>query len=273
MSLALFLTQPTCLHLSDTPSTPRKLDTKTLQLRSMRKMFHQPHHSKHSFADRLIAHGQDPEEPCTWAGVGCADERIVTSLVFDDIMWHVSVHWIPQTVHTMHFIDVVFAHNWSTGMLPRDLIYLCALNCSREVRVSPTLHLQRLPERMEELILQTKHLHGPLMLDRLPQNFRLLCIKVEYIEENFDVYMDYKVLPEGLRCVHISAREGFKHKIRVKSVHHAKRPAGNLRVEVTAGDSPDRSFLECAKQSSQHYQGTSEYMRIGKFRQCRSFDF
>ena len=161
-------------------------------------------------------------DPCTWRGVECHDD-VVRTLIFQQMWklqsklftpgppkpfktlkqeWIVEMRWLPSTVQHIQFQSIKLHRGWSTAALPRELRYMYLKLCSQRFSYDNSRHmdLQKLPRRMEELIILESWWVGPLLVAGLPATMRL-CVF-----ENLGfprVYIDNAEIPASLKRIFV----------------------------------------------------------------------
>ena len=176
----------------------------------------------------------DEGDACGWLGVQCTNGRITRFVAVRQLRYNLDIdmNWLPSSVKVIHFARFFLLDGFASALLPRDLEYLCLIEChcmAMRLKQIPPINLRQLPVGLEELHLIDSLIGNscPLHLTALPTKLRILQIRSWRIGPS---YIDWALLPRALEYIGLSTMG--KKKPKVVSIGHASEP---LRLEIDYG--------------------------------------
>ena len=163
---------------------------------------------------KMQTHSADIGNVCTWTGIRCAAGVAECLSIF---MEHASrgekatqiVHpqWLPHSLQFVHFRMVSLTSFWTPDTLPRELRYLYLNQCGKNIDspYPPRIDLDRLPDKMEELIVIGTQLGRVIRIDRIPQKMHLLYLQTHSFFTD-SICVDYHSISAGLEHLYVCDR-------------------------------------------------------------------
>ena len=209
------------LFFASADSQPPKKNDIEMQRFLMEKLFEVKQYSLEyvPLEGYYLIMGGIQDDYCNWKAIECHNGLITSISARQHGDWAVCMEWMPPTVECIHFNGINTVQGWGAENLPRNLRYLYLNGCStrRSKAKYAFIHLHKLPERMEELIvLRDKHHAGQIRLHALPAAMRLLYIAWSYRSPH-PIVVNHQFLPATMQHLFMTypANPG---KIKIKEV-------------------------------------------------------
>ena len=159
----------------------------------------------HLFADSdpneilNISHN-NPESPkCTWQGIKCNEDGIVTHIGYirfssaQHVALNLNLHWIPSTVKHLYFIQLMLIGTVDTRKLPRDAE---AIDLSVN-QLEGTFDLRFLPVNLTMLHVQSNHFQSYVAFVDIPKNLQKLALSWSHCDDKVLLMGDLPVSLEN----------------------------------------------------------------------------
>ena len=204
-----------CVDPSSASNTLHHIE---LQNIAVQKLFPDWHYGKNVLADHFFGpETRDRTDVCQWRGVECDGRGAMTTLVLVQTVLGIDMRadprWLPPT---LEFVRI--CHGWAldgleTSNFPRDIRYFYI--AQSDAILGDKIDFRRLPQKMEELFLNTVIFRGPVFLTELPETMRILYVTTQLIAR--PIFVDNAALPDELAHVFIAHR-GSKRKSPYRAV-------------------------------------------------------
>ena len=188
---------------------------------------------------------------CNWRGVQCAHGAIRSLIVERELLGRTNTmdtRWLPQTLEYLWVRNVPVLGDLNETSFPRDLVFACLTEMCTGLGART---LSRLPLKIEELLISSAQMRGPVILTKLPQSLRFLFLCP--LAQTGPIFYDSTALPKGIVNIHILFTKATSHEYEVDTLGE------QLDKRVTFGwDRPDldkvsRHYAKMKRKAEQIY--------------------
>ena len=165
--------------------------------------------------------------------------------LFPAVSWIISTDWLPAELQYVHLHSVHLREVWKPDRLPRELRYFYLNACygpkmGATSGYSKAIDFERLPSKIEELILIGSNAGNAININALPNTMRLLYIRAypEYVDS---ISIDYSALPQSLLHLHVTPMRGANNFNRIVQI--SGEPRGVKLVTQHDNTMPYRTSL------------------------------